>query len=65
MDYFRKIINQKEVAILEKEAMDEIKKLIIAKLNEKFGYCGVTESDDFVMINSGKEKDLIIKMDLK
>lgn len=50
---------------MEKELMKKVKDFIVKESNNVFGFCGVAESEDFIMINTGKEKDLIIKIELK
>jgi hypothetical protein len=47
----------------DEAVVQEIKSELITKLNARFGYCGVAESDSFIMLNSGK--DLIIKITWK
>jgi len=41
--------------------VQEIKRDLISKLNSRFGYCGVAENDNFIMLNSGKG-NIIIKI---
>ena len=50
---------------MEKQVMDKLKELIVEECNKEFGFCGVAEGDDTIMINTGKEKDLIIKMEIE
>ena len=38
----------------DEKMVQEIKKELTNKLNEKFGYCGVAEGENFLMLNSGK-----------
>ena len=37
---------------MKNKILNEIKEFAIKRLNEEYGYCGVAESDTFVMINS-------------
>jgi len=49
------------------EILNEIKMFAIGKLQTSYGYCGVAESDEMIMINSDDKngKDIIIKITLK
>jgi len=48
----------------EKILMQKIKDFIIKECNKEFGYAGVAETDEFIMINSG-DKNLVFKIILK
>lgn len=50
---------------MEKQTMQVIKDFIIEKCQREFGYCGVAEGENMVMINTGSEKDLIINIEIK
>lgn len=45
----------------DKAAAQEIKEGLMRVLNSKFGFCGVAESDEFIMLNSG-EGNLVVKI---
>lgn len=45
----------------DKEVVQEIKNELMQKLNSRFGYCGVAESEDFIMLNSGSG-NIVIEM---
>lgn len=49
----------------EKILMDRIKNFIIQECQAEFDYAGVAETDDYVSINSGKDKDLIINIKIR
>jgi len=34
--------------------VEEIKQELMTKLQSQFGYCGVAEGDNFLLLNSGK-----------
>ena len=36
------------------KVVEEIKQELIKKLQTDFGYCGLAEGDNFLMLNSGK-----------
>jgi len=48
----------------EKEVMQEIKKFAVQKCSGAFGFAGVAESDDKIIINSGGDKDLKITIEV-
>lgn len=48
----------------DKKAMEEIKNYLVKKLQADFGFCGVAEGENMIMINSG-EGNLIIKIEVK
>lgn len=43
--------------------LEQLKNHIVRNLTDKFGYCGVAESDHRVLINSGDEDDLRIMLE--
>lgn len=47
---------------MEEKFIIEIKKYLIAKSNEYFNFAGVAETDNFILINTGKEKNITIKI---
>jgi len=49
------------------KVINEIKEFAVSKLNAAYGYCGVAESDAFLMINSDDKNgnDIIIKITIK
>jgi hypothetical protein len=48
---------------MKNKALNDIKQYAIRRLNQEYGYAGVAESDNFIMINSGGEgENLIIKI---
>ena len=51
-----------EELVHDKRVFDEIKKYIKDKLQSEFGFCGVAEGEDVVMLNSGRAKNIIINM---
>jgi hypothetical protein len=52
---------------MNNKILNEIKEFAVSKLNSAYGYCGVAESDTFLMINSDDENgnDIVIKITLK
>ena len=50
---------------MEEVVMKKIKEFARKECMEAFGFAGVLDSDGFVMINSGKDKDLTIKIRIK
>ncbi len=50
---------------MEEEIMQKIKNFAVEECKRAFGFAGVAENDELIMINSGKEKDLKIKITLK
>jgi len=48
----------------EQILMQRIKNFAIQECKETFGYVGLTEGEDFIMINSGNH-NLTIKIELK
>ena len=50
----------KEIIVMKK-----IKDFVITECKKEFGFAGLTESEDFLIINSGKNKQLIIKISIK
>ncbi len=48
----------------DKDAVEAIKKDLISILNGRYGYCGVMEGNNEIMLNSGEENIIItIKWD--
>ncbi len=47
---------------MEKQIMEKIKQFCIRECQAAFGFCGVAEGESSVMINTGKEKDIIISI---
>ena len=47
--------------------LNDIKKQAINLLNSNYGYCGMAESDSFVLLNSddGNGNDIIIRIEIK
>ena len=45
----------------DSEVVQKIKKQLIAELKEHFGYCGVSENESSMMINSGN-KNIVINI---
>jgi len=43
----------------DQEMVERIKKDLISKLQSEFGFCGVAEGDNNIMINSGNENIVI------
>jgi len=41
---------------MNNKVLNEIKEFAVSKLNATYGYCGVAESDTFLMINSDDKK---------
>jgi len=48
----------------EIELLQELKKHIIKRSNEEFKFAGCAEFDDNCIINTGDDKQLIIKMEV-
>jgi hypothetical protein len=40
--------------------LDQIKKMVISTFNQKYGYCGLAEGDNFVILNSGGDGENFI-----
>lgn len=47
----------------DRRTIQEIKKYLVGMLIEKYGYCGVAESPDDVMLNSGD--NILIRISAK
>lgn len=43
----------------DSEMVDQIKNQLTSTLTQEFGYCGLAEGDNNIMINSGKENIII------
>lgn len=51
---------------MKNKILEEIKTFVIKRFKEEYGYCGVAENPDFVMLNSGGDgENLIIKIEDK
>ena len=48
----------------EKQIFDKIKRLVIDECQHAFQYCGVADSDTEVVINTGNEDTLKIKIEI-
>ena len=46
------------------KVVEEIKKYLINKLQNEFGYCGVAQGDKIIMLNSG-EGNIIINIEVE
>jgi len=44
----------KEIEMEDLKMIEEIKKELLSKLQAEFGYCGLAEDENFLMLNSGK-----------
>lgn len=44
---------------MDNKVLDDIKKYAIQRLNQSYGYCGVAEGKDMVLLNSGAEGENI------
>lgn len=42
---------------MKNPALDQIKKTIVSTFMEKYGYCGVADSDKYAMLNSGADNE--------
>ena len=40
--------------------LDQIKRTTLATLNQKYGYCGLADSDNLAMLNSGGDGETFI-----
>lgn len=49
----------------EKELMNKIRKLIENESTAEFGYAGVADCGNKIIINTGKDLDLIITMEIE
>lgn len=46
--------------------LEEIKKFIMERLQQEYGYVGVADGEDFAMLNSGGDgENLVIKIESK
>lgn len=53
-DKMRKLIKKvKQEVDMEKDFIDKIKKYVIDESNDAFGFCGVADMDNVVIINTG------------
>ena len=50
----------------DKKVVEEIKDYLTGKLVCKYGYCGVAEGENLLMLNSGTDTtNIIIKIEIK
>ncbi len=45
---------------MKNKTLDKIKNEVVSTLNQKYGYCGLADSDNIAMINSGGEAENFI-----
>lgn len=45
--------------------VEEIKKDLISKFKKEFGYAGLTDSGDEFVLNSGNDKNILVKIEIK
>lgn len=50
---------------MKNEVLDRIKAFAVKELNNAYGYCGLAESEDSVMINSDDKNGMDIKITIK
>ncbi len=52
---------------MKNEALNDIKEFATKRLQQEYGYCGVMENDEMVMINSDDKdgNDIAIKITIK
>lgn len=49
----------------EEDVVEEITNYLTKLLNSRYGFCGVAKGHGMAMLNSGHEKDIIIKIETK
>lgn len=47
---------------MENKVLGDIKKYIINRLQQEYGYCGCAEGASMIMLNSGNDTNIIINI---
>lgn len=48
---------------MKNPVLEDIKKYAIRRLQNTYGFCGVAEGEGFVMINSGRDTNILVKIE--